>query len=187
MESDSLDPPDVVRVRWLLWADAVILAGFLLAACGGSSIGAVRPNTTGPSGVDTRLPTLQARRITSICRRSETPEDQNIIVQFANRGYSIAGPQELAALKAASRDVLRERTRVRAALPRRSAPDSGLVGALGAQAHVLDRAARFVQVHAEEAQLLAVLHRRAALAEQAGVVGCAGSERGSLRARAPAS
>lgn len=80
-----------------------------------------------------------------------------------------------------------ERERVRAALPGRSASDSGLVGALGTEAQVLDRAARFVQARAEEGQLLAVLHRRAALADEAGVIGCAGSGRGSLLARAPAS
>ena len=131
----------------------------------------------------TRLPPLEARRIASICRRSETTEDQNIIVQFANRGYSIAGPAELAALKAAGRDVLREKARVSAAVRERSASDSGLVGALGAEAQVLDRAARFIGARAEESQLLAVLHRRAALAGQAGVAGCAGSGRGSLMGR----
>ncbi len=172
--------PNVVLLsnlpNWRNWTALFMLSGAFLAACGGHSARSTSTSSHFQPAAVAPLSAAAARKVASICRRSETPEDQNIVMQFANRGYSIIGPEALAALRTASHDVSLEGRRVRSAL--RSAPSSGptLTNAMDTEAQILKRAARLVQARDDEAALLEVLHRRISIAGQAGVPSCAGAE-----------
>ena len=60
-------------------------------------------------------PPRAARRVRSICRRSETAEDRNVVLQFANQGMRIFSPNVASALRTASGDIAAEGQAVRAA------------------------------------------------------------------------
>jgi hypothetical protein len=115
------------------------------------------------------------RHVESICNRSETTEDQNVIVHFANPGDSIASPSTLAALRTASTDVSREDRQIRVAITDPRSSGFTVTSDMSAEAQVLKRAAGFSQPRSDEAALLVVLHRRMNAAHTAGIPSYAGA------------
>jgi hypothetical protein len=191
----------------------LLCAPLFAAACGGKSSGSstssargsaasvsstskAQPPTSPESGTSgsqssadprMRLAASAARRVASICRHDETGEDQNVIDQFADKGFSImAGPPVVAALGTAARDVAHESVQVRATA--RSPATVRLSGALTSEAQALKAASTFRHARADEQLLLTALQRRRTIAAAAGVkTNCAGAASNSLRPSAPSS
>jgi hypothetical protein len=100
-----------------------------------------------------------AERTESICRRSETEGDQNVIVAFANGGVTTFSPSLVPALGLASTHVTHEATGVSAAVARQGSSTRALAEDLGSESEVLDRSAHAIQLSRDQIALLTVLHR----------------------------
>ena len=135
------------------------------------------------AGARLRLTAGVARRIAEVCSHDETSEDQNVIDQFANRGYSITSPAVLTGLKTAAHDVAHESAQVKAA--GRSSVTLNLSEALSSEAQALKDASGFRHARSDEQLLLSALHRRIAVANTAGVTSCEGAAPNTLRPAAP--
>ena len=180
----------------------VVLAAALLAGCGGSSPGrstssrserqpAAASSTTtstiaAPSGpgvqvAPTPLSAAEAKRVASICRRAQTSEDSNVIVQFAVQGERIYSPSVQAALKHASADLSSESAKLGKALNDRPS-DRILATEVDSEAMILSRAGRDEDTLRDSTSLLLVLHRRITDADDARVAGCAGANAKTLPA-----
>jgi hypothetical protein len=193
MSLTTLVVPRDSNRRWRRLACAVVapvLVLVLVAGCGGhtASTRSVSSHTTSQAASVTATPLAarQARRLGSICRRHETAEDRNVVLQFANQGMSIFSPSVVSALRTASRDVSREGHAVRATTTDRVQSASALAADIDDEAQILDRTARLVQLPSDEAALVTVLHRRISAAADVGVPDCAGAPPRALITKAPA-
>lgn len=179
-------------LHWGSWPLTMLSGVVLIAGCGGQSAStnpsaSTSTTTHAQTATETRLSAPDARRIESICLHSETPEDQNIIVQFAIHGFSLSSPSEFAALKTASTDVAREGKKVRSTTRGSPSSTSALTSDMAAEAQVLGRIPRFIQPRTAEAALLAVLRSRRSAARNAGVLSCSGPPANTLPPKAPPS
>jgi hypothetical protein len=173
----------LARIRSTRFGPVCVLVGaILLVGCGGghatsstgrSSTASVAQVTMAPG----RLSGARARKVSLVCRRAETVEDQNVIQQFADKGVTIYTPNVVGALKRASRDVSHEAASARLL-------DPALSRDMTAEAVVLAKAGRLARP-SYEAALLTILHRRFSVAREAGVPACAGAQAGALPATAP--
>lgn len=175
------------RRRVALWgtAPAILL---MAAGCGGHSV-STRSSSATSSQTQTLArtppPTRAARRVRSICRRSETAEDRNVVLQFANQGMRIFSPNVASALRTASGDIAAEGRAVRAATADQASSTSALVQDIADEAQILRRTAHLIQLRTDEAVLVSVLHRRISAAHNADLPTCAGAPANALVAKPP--
>jgi hypothetical protein len=161
----------------------------MAAGCGGHSASTRSVSSAASSRTQTLAttppPTHEARRVRSICRRSETAEDRNVVLQFANQGMRIFSPNVASALRTASGDISAEGQAVRAATADHASLTSALVQDISDEAQVLRRTAHLIQLRTDEAALVSVLHRRISAAHHADLPTCVGAPANALVAKPP--
>lgn len=159
----------------------------MAAGCGGHSAStrSASSATSSHTLATTPPPTREARRVRSICRHSETAEDRNVVLQFANQGMRIFSPNVASALRTASGDISAEGRAVRATTADHASSTSALVQDISYEAQILRRTAHLIQLRTDEAALVSVLHRRISAAHNADVPTCAGAPANALVAKPP--